>query len=249
MMKGTGREKKYLDFDQQYELVKRSLDGDETATTELLEFLTPFAVKFAGRYISPNASFEDLMQEGYYAILYALPRYRPDKGATFSTYSSMWMIKRMRDCSCKGMVRIPDPLSTGMSQYCRYIDDYISKYGFEPGDDQIMADLKIDRDTLYKYKTVPFVCITDKQYMCEDAEDDHVDETLLKLIIEDALTCVTPLEKQVIQSRWGLNDGVQKPRLEVAREIGWSCEWTRQIELSGLAKIKEYLEDIDFEIE
>lgn len=246
MMKGTGKEKVYLDFDQQYELVKKSLAGDEDATVELLSFLTPFAAKYAGRYISQNASFEDLMQEGYYAILYAIPRYRPDKGMTFSSYSSIWMNKRMRDASCKGILKVPGHMEKGTRRYIKYVDEYVSKYGFEPEDEKIMADLKIDRETLAEYKSSPFVCLLDLATMCRDTESDHVDDTLLRLLMEDALACVTPLEKQVVESRWGLNGQTPKTRFEVAKEIGWSCEWARQIELSGLAKIKEYLESIDF---
>lgn len=244
--KGTVKEKRYLDFKQQYELVKRSLNGDENATIELLTFLTPFVIKYAGRYISSNVSFEDLVQEGYYAILYAIPKYRPDKRTTFSTYSSMWVIKRMRECSSRGIIKVPEHQGKCVNRYLRYVDDYITQYGFEPGDDQVMTDLDIDRETLDKYRTTPYVYMLDMPEICKDAESDHVDDTLLRLIIEESLSCVTPLERQVISSRWGLNGCVPKPRIEVAKEIGWSCEWTRQIELSALAKLKEHLESIDF---
>ena len=53
-------------------------------------------VKSLAYSISPNSSFDDLMQAGYIGLMQAVNRFDPKKGAAFATYAYHWVMGEIR---------------------------------------------------------------------------------------------------------------------------------------------------------
>ena len=77
--------------------------GDTKARDMLLvssqEFIQKIAKSISAQYHDDRVSEDDLLQEGYFGLLEAIPRYKPDKGTAFHTYAGYWVRKFMREAA------------------------------------------------------------------------------------------------------------------------------------------------------
>ena len=73
--------------------------GDMTARDMLLvksrDFIRKIAKGISYQYQDGRVSEDDLVQEGYFGLLEAIPRYKPNKGTAFYTYAGYWVRKFM----------------------------------------------------------------------------------------------------------------------------------------------------------
>ena len=77
--------------------------GDTAARDKLLvrnqKFILQNAKSIFPQYQDGRVSEDDLIQEGYFGLLEAIPRYKPDRGASFHTYAGYWIRKFMREAA------------------------------------------------------------------------------------------------------------------------------------------------------
>lgn len=73
--------------------------GDTAARDMLLvnsqDFIRKIAKGISSQYQDDRVSEDDLVQEGCFGLLEAIPRYKPDKGTIFHTYAGYWVRKFM----------------------------------------------------------------------------------------------------------------------------------------------------------
>ena len=73
--------------------------GDMMARDMLLinsqDFIRKIAKGISSQYQDGRVSEDDLVQEGCFGLLEAIPRYKPDKGTIFHTYAGYWVRKFM----------------------------------------------------------------------------------------------------------------------------------------------------------
>ena len=73
--------------------------GDTAARDMLLEnsqdFIRKIAKSISSQYQDGRVSEDDLVQEGCFGLLEAIPRYKPGKGTAFHTYAGYWVRKFM----------------------------------------------------------------------------------------------------------------------------------------------------------
>ena len=59
------------------------------------DFIRKIAKGISYQYQDGRVSEDDLVQEGYFGLLEAIPRYKPNKGTAFYTYAGYWVRKFM----------------------------------------------------------------------------------------------------------------------------------------------------------
>ena len=77
--------------------------GDTAARDMLLvnsqDFIRKIAKSISSQYQDGRVDEDDLVQEGCFGLLEAIPRYKPDMGTAFHTYAGYWVRKFMREAA------------------------------------------------------------------------------------------------------------------------------------------------------
>ena len=82
----------FLSAEEEDSLARRALAGDAGAEQRLICSHLRFVVRMARAYRSYGLPLSDLVQEGTVALIQAIRRYDPNRGARLATYA-MWSIR------------------------------------------------------------------------------------------------------------------------------------------------------------
>ena len=80
-----------LTYDEELDLAKRILEGDEEAAQKLAESNLRLVVSIAKKYVGRGMLFLDLIQEGNMGLIKAVEKFDYNKGFKFSTYATWWI--------------------------------------------------------------------------------------------------------------------------------------------------------------
>lgn len=103
---------------------------------------------------SGYAEMDDLMQEGYLALYYAVQHYDPRQDALFMTYAGYWLNQRMQRYidNCCHSVRFPVGAQTDIRKYEKVVKEYRKEYGREPSERELCRSLYVSREKLREIK-------------------------------------------------------------------------------------------------
>ncbi|MBS1242979.1 MAG: rpoS [Nitrospirae bacterium] len=247
-----------LTREEEQELGERIEHGDEAARTKMIESNLRLVVAVGKRYINRGLLFADIIEEGNLGLIRAVEKFQYRRGFKFSTYAIWWIRQAIARAivNQSRTIRLPVHVAERLGQYNRVVKRLAMKLAREPMPEEIARSMRVTVDMVRRLSQV-----VQGTYSLDLLIGDGDGETFGGLLadgnavspavathesgrrelVDEWLRGLNETEQKVLELRFGLRGDDPKTLDHIGRMSGVTRERVRQIESSGLAKLRQMM--------
>jgi len=245
-----------LTAEQEMRIARRMVTGDMRAQQQLVEANLRLVVSVAKRYNNHGISLLDLVQEGNLGLIRAAQKFDPARGFRFSTYATWWIRQAISRAVAEHTrtIHIPVHVVELIYKMKRVTRQLYQDLGRDPLPEEIALTIHVTKERVVELQCIAETPISldaplieDEQYHLADtledvqatAPADVVTHQVLRDQISCALEVLSQRERQIIELRYGLQDGYCHTLEEVSAYFKLTRERIRQIEVKALRTLRQ----------
>ena len=244
-----------LTVEEEQELAKRVVEGDQEAKKLLTEANLRLVVSIAKKYSGRGLHILDLIQEGNTGLIRAVDKFDYTKGNKFSTYATWWIRQAITRAIADQArtIRVPVHMVEVINKATRCNRKLVQELGREPTLEEIADELNLPIEKIIEAnRTAADTLSLDTPVGDEEdttigsfVEDDNTpgpadatSNALLAEALREILNTLTQREADVLRLRFGMYDGKTHTLEEVGQIFGVTRERIRQIENKAIRKLR-----------
>ena len=215
-----------MDFNNNSELLKQAVCGDENATAKLMENNLGLVRSIALRFKDRGVEYEDLLQIGSIGMLKAIRSFDSERGTVFSTYAVPLIIGEIRRfIRDDGLIKVSRIYKQQGALLMREREKYVAEYGTEPTIEELakicnlsVADAVIALDASSPVNSLSASLSGDDDgFTLEDtlsSDKNEIDEKIDHIALAQIIKRLPPLWRQIVTMRY-LNEYSQQKTAEL----------------------------------
>jgi RNA polymerase primary sigma factor len=240
------------DISHHFDCVRKDADY---AAEQLTQANLRLVVSVAKKYAAKGLSFLDLIQEGNIGLMRAVWKFDHRRGYKFSTYATWWVRQAISRAIAEQSrtVRLPVHMVESLRKLTHVKQRLWHEKGREPTNEELALrmDLSLEKvEALQHFGSHSMVSlelpIGDEGGHLGDFVEDQTslkpDEQAVKSLLgeqlREAMDTLTPRERRIIETRFGLGNERSRTLEDIGIEFGLTKERIRQIEKEALAKLR-----------
>jgi RNA polymerase primary sigma factor len=233
----------------------RMVERGDLAREKLTEANLRLVVSVAKKYVGRGMSMLDLIQEGNLGLIRAVEKFQHHKGFKFSTYATWWIRQAITRAIADQArtIRIPVHMVETINRLIRTSRQMQQELGREPTSEELARRMEMTPEKVREIQKISQEPVSIDMPIGEEEDSnlgdfiedqkalapaDAASQQMLKEQMERVLGQLNERERQVLELRFGLEDGRSRTLEEVGKAFGVTRERIRQIEAKALRKLR-----------